>query len=236
MHKKYSFYYSVCIFFILLFCLETSQVMASVKKIKFENISVEDGLSSYFVNCIYQDSRGFLWFGTKDGLNRYDGFTFIKYHSSSVDSTSISHNYVNAICEDPSNTGLWVGTRDGLDRLFPQFDTLTREIDVRESRFVHFSTEIEGKSTLSENSINCIYQDNSGSLWIGYEDGKLDQLIVNKEGEKIISYKGFNGGVINDIVEDNSGGIWFATNGSGLVKYDPLSKTFSNRLNRRFFF
>ncbi len=248
-------------------------------KLDFENISVENGLSSYFVNCIIQDSRGFIWIGTKDGLNRYDGFNFIKYHFNSSDSTSISHDYVNTICEDPSNNGIWVGTnrglnffdfrtekftcfyhlrdnskflchnnvsslsvckwggiwvatRNGLDRIFPVFDTETGAVDIRKSNFVHFKKGASDSNALSGNSINCIYQDKSGALWIGYEEGKLDQLIIDGSGARLICHGEYSGGVINSMVEDNSGALWLVSTGAGLVKYDHRNKTFSSRLNR----
>ena len=267
------------VLFLLFFTFLPYMGISQQTKLDFENISVQDGLSSYFVNCIIQDSRGFIWIGTKDGLNRYDGFNFIKYHFNASDSNSISHDYVNAICEDSSNNGIWVGTnrglnffdfrtekftcfyhlrdnskflchnnvsslsvckwggiwvatRNGLDRIFPVFDTETGAVDTRKSNFVHFKKGARDSIALSGNSINCIYQDKTGVLWIGYEEGKLDQLIIDGSGARLVCHGEYSGGVVNSMVEDNSGALWLVSTGAGLVKYDPRNKTFSNRLNR----
>ena len=69
---------------------------------KFEHISVEHGLSHSTVNCILQDSKGFMWFGTDDGLNRYDGYSFTVYRHNPDDPQSLSHNQVWSLFEDAS--------------------------------------------------------------------------------------------------------------------------------------
>ena len=85
----------------------------------FEQISLEQGLSQSVVLSILQDSRGFMWFATQDGLNRYDGHEFVVYKHDSENPNSLSDNFVNALYEDPSGA-LWIGTNGGgLDRLDP---------------------------------------------------------------------------------------------------------------------
>jgi len=81
----------------------------SRQNFKFERLSVEQGLSQCTVGAIFQDRRGFLWIGTSDGLNRYDGYSFKHYKHDPSDSTSLSHNTVVTITEDGFGT-LWVGT------------------------------------------------------------------------------------------------------------------------------
>lgn len=102
------------IFVSLIFCLFGNHTSAQTYNIQFENISIQNGLSHNNVNCIFQDSRGFLWVGTKEGLNRYDGYNIVTFYSDKNDSTSLSHNFINTIYEDPSHTGLWIGTKIGL--------------------------------------------------------------------------------------------------------------------------
>jgi hypothetical protein len=74
----------------------------STDQIEFEHISVEQGLSQSSVNCILQDSRGFMWFGTNDGLNRYDGHDFVTYHANLDGEPGLSHDTVTSLLEDKS--------------------------------------------------------------------------------------------------------------------------------------
>ena len=88
--------------------------------VKFEQISVEQGLSQSSVFCILQDREGFMWFGTENGLNRYDGYDFTVYNYNPKDTTSISENRIKCIFEDHLGN-LWVGTYSTGLNLFPDF-------------------------------------------------------------------------------------------------------------------
>jgi hypothetical protein len=81
-------------------------------EVRFERISVEQGLSQNTVSSILQDSRGFLWIGTSDGLNRYDGTGFKVYRHDPLNPTSLSHNVITALAEDEQGM-LWIGTDGG---------------------------------------------------------------------------------------------------------------------------
>ena len=76
-------------------------------------LGIEHGLSNNAVNCIYQDHNGFMWFGTYDGLNRYDGYNFIVYRNELSDIGSLANNRVDCLTEDIHHR-LWVGTRGGV--------------------------------------------------------------------------------------------------------------------------
>src|SRR5688572_30322428 len=76
-------------------------------------LGIDQGLSNNSVRCIYQDRRGFMWFGTYDGLNRYDGYTFKVFRNNFKNSSSLINNWINAIDED-NKGNLWVGTRQGV--------------------------------------------------------------------------------------------------------------------------
>src|SRR6476646_3549565 len=77
-----------------------------------EYIGIEKGLSNNAVTCIYQDHNGFMWFGTYDGLNRYDGYEFKTFRNNFKNNRSLINNWINAISED-AKSDLWVGTRQG---------------------------------------------------------------------------------------------------------------------------
>jgi ligand-binding sensor domain-containing protein len=78
----------------------------------FRHLTIADGLSQNAVSAILQDTRGFMWFGTKDGLNRYDGYNFLVFRHDPFDPTTISDSDVTALFEDRDGR-LWVGTRSG---------------------------------------------------------------------------------------------------------------------------
>ena len=86
---------------ITLFCL-TPNSNAQNENLRFEHIGIEEGLSNENVTAILQDSKGYIWFGTWDGLNKYDGYTFTKYKFDPFDSNSISQNFIYTIFEDKS--------------------------------------------------------------------------------------------------------------------------------------
>src|SRR5690554_2840679 len=94
--------------FMVLFCLNTFPV-----ELNFKYYKAEDGLSSNTVYAALQDSKGFMWFGTENGLNRFDGYTFTVYHNVPRTAHSLINNYVYALVEDEAEH-LWVGTERGV--------------------------------------------------------------------------------------------------------------------------
>ncbi len=129
-----------------------------VKKLLFETIGANEGLSQGMVNCIIQDHYGFMWFATKDGLNRYDGYHFVVYRHDPSDSNSIAENYIEALFED-SKGRLWVGTATGGLEFF------NRETET----FQHFKKNEENGSDLGH--IIAITEDKQGKLWLTTEKG-----------------------------------------------------------------
>ncbi|MDN3582118.1 hybrid sensor histidine kinase/response regulator [Mucilaginibacter flavus] len=98
---------------------------AQISDVKFRHISNEQGLSNSTITCIFQDSRGFMWLGTRDGLNRYDGIKAIIYKNDPNNKASISDNFINCIFEDAGHQ-LWVGTTYNLNKFNPLTNTFTR--------------------------------------------------------------------------------------------------------------
>ena len=125
----------------------------------FERISLEQGLSQTTVLCVFQDSRGFLWFGTEDGLNRYDGLSFKTYKYDPADSGSLPNNMVWAVVED-SQGDLWVGTEGGGSRALGPPD---RPLRARRGR-------------RPASRVRALWLGADGVLWIGTKARGLPRL------------------------------------------------------------
>jgi len=196
----------------------------SENDIEFEYLSIEDGLSQNTVNCILQDSKGFLWFGTEDGLNCFDGYKFTIFRPSFTESGSISHNYIWCIYEDHRGM-LWIGTNGGgLNRFDPS-----------RGNFLQFKFDPGNPDSISNNFIRSICEDREGCLWIGTEGGGLNKLILKDNQDlkrKFFHYKSeknntsnLSDNYIRAICEDHAGFIWIGT-AKGLNKYDQESDRF----------
>ncbi|HEX9656379.1 MAG TPA: two-component regulator propeller domain-containing protein [Bacteroidota bacterium] len=191
----------------LILLLAEIQVMAQVKSIVVERLSVESGLSNNEVYCIYQDSKGFLWFGTQDGLNRYDGYNFKIYRHDVRNPSSLSDYAINAIVEDPAEPGiLWLATRDGLNRF-----------DREKESFTHFLNDPDRPGTLSNNRVWQVYFDRDSALWVGTNDG-LNKF--DRTSESFTSYRyspqdsnSLSFRTVSTYVEDDDGDLWIGGRG-----------------------
>src|SRR3972149_2633762 len=108
--------------FIFLLILITSQAFGQKQSLRFQHYTIDDGLPQNFVDCILQDSRGFMWFGTWGGLCRFDGYTFKDYRQQIKEYSTVSDNFIYALCED-YNGNIWIGTDDGLNIYDYNLDT-----------------------------------------------------------------------------------------------------------------
>src|SRR4051794_32018682 len=126
--------------------------------LKFEHLDIDAGLSQNNVLNVLQDSRGFIWFGTRDGLNKYDGYRIVIYRNDPKNKGSISNNFISDIIEDHKGY-IWVATRGGglnrYDRATDQFTTFRKDA---------------GPGSLPSDVITSIVEDEAGHLWIGTED------------------------------------------------------------------
>jgi ligand-binding sensor domain-containing protein len=138
---------------LLIYFLITFTSVADSQTLPFGHISVEEGLSNSFVNCVIQDRTGFLWFGTDDGLNRFDGYELKVYRNNPDDKGSISENIIWALWEDYSGN-IWIGTKTGgLNKYDPVTD-----------KFKHW--DLDSEST-EEINITNLYEDSKRNIWIG---------------------------------------------------------------------
>ncbi len=194
----------VCIFS----CLKISTSYANIREsFNFKNITIEDGLSQSTVETIYQDSKGYIWIGTNDGLDRYNGYEFKHYKHDKYDKNSIANNYIVDIIED-KNGYIWVSTIGGLSRINPDKDEIKN----------YYSKEDSGNLSNSNLWQLLCTKDNrliaSTIDGLNVYDKNKDKFtrILYKEGELPSQY-------IYSLEEDLYGHIWVGTD-NGLVELD----------------
>src|ERR1700744_2119739 len=139
----------------LLFLLQSAAyiVHSQPQNLKFAHFGTGMGLSANNVTCILRDKQGFMWFGTRDGLNRYDGYDFDVYKNIPEDPQSLSRNFVTSIIED-RNGDIWVGTwGGGLDRF-----------DMEKRHFIRYG------GIVHSDFINALLQDSEGRILVGSND------------------------------------------------------------------
>ena len=202
-----------------------TSLIYSQNNISFEKFSPEQGLSQNSIVRIFQDSRGFLWFGTFDGLNRYDGYQFKIFRNIPGDSTSLSNNGILSICEDNSGN-IWIGT----------FGGGLNKYDRKQEKFKRYRYNLDNPNSLSADNVTSIIQDKSGYLWVGTLWGGLNKFDINEE--KFIHYEydisnksSISSNSIISIYEDRSGIIWIGTLGGGLNRFDQETEKFNHYKN-----
>src|SRR5258708_24319467 len=132
------------------------------QNLKFEHLGTHQGLSHSNTICMLEGGRGFMWCGTRDGLNKYDGYSFTVYRNKDGDKFSIGSNNVNEIVED-SNGILWIATWGGLSKY-------NRESE----KFTQYRHDKNNTATISSDKVNSVLIDGDGILWIGTDHGWLD--------------------------------------------------------------
>lgn len=195
---------------IVFIVLSRNNLYTQQEKIRFEKLSIEQGLSQSSVLSIYQDHKGFIWFGTYDGLNRYDGYRFRIYRNIANDSTSLSHNFVRDIFEDRSGT-LWIGTEGGLNKF-----------DREKENFIRYKTDIKDSTSITNNRVRDIFEDKYGALWIATIGGlnrfDRDRNSFTKYYHNPNDPNSISDNLVRAIYEDRSGNLWFGTdNGLNLL-------------------
>jgi ligand-binding sensor domain-containing protein/signal transduction histidine kinase len=168
-------------------------------------------LSDGRVHAIVQDRAGLMWFGTNNGLNRYDGYSVVTYRNEPANPHSISGNFVEDLCEDRTGT-LWIATRAGLNAFDP-----------RTERFTRYLHDPEDKRSLSDNTVIALYEDRSGVLWIGTAGGlnRFDRATgaFTAYRHDPANRKSLSHNTVRAITEDRSGVLWIGTL-DGLNRFD----------------
>jgi ligand-binding sensor domain-containing protein/signal transduction histidine kinase len=202
-----------CIFLLFL----ANIIWSQNKQMRFRHLDIEDGLSLSSVYTIFQDSKGFMWFGTEDGLNRYDGKNFRIFRPDASNTNSISHKWIDQIYEDKSGL-LWFGSRGGLTSFNPQKEIFTQYKNAKE----------KGKK-LSNDTVTCLLEDKEKLLWVGTFSG-LNKIDLKTGNSTLFNFKNNNlSGLnerINTLIQVGNDVIMIGTN-TGLYSYEVRSDKFS---------
>lgn len=185
------------------------------QNITFEHLSSSDGLAHNNVNCLIKDSHGYMWFGTEDGLNKFDGYSFTIYTHSEDDSLSLPSSFITYLLEDKDGL-LWIGTVNGISCFNPKKES-----------FKNFSREPGHKNYMIAKEITKIFEASNGHILIGSHEGlsiydkKNDTItnIPNKEGK-------IKGKTIFEIISDRTNKIWFFTSGQQATVFDPSTNKY----------
>ena len=185
--------------FISLFVLPDS---VTAQEYYFRHYQVENGLSNNTVFCSLQDKKGFMWFGTREGLNRFDGYTFKVFHNGSDAISDLRFNYIYHLCED-NNSNIWVGTDNGLYK----YDEMTEKLS-----FVN---------PILSGIIGCVETDKSGNLWL------ISDFTVYKYNDKSGVFRSLGkveGATSLCVTED--GMLWISSLNGFIYKYNPTNDAF----------
>jgi len=191
--------------------------------LRFAQIGIDDGLSAIEGRALLQDRCGFIWIGTLDGLDRYDGYGFTHYKHKPFDAASLTANAITALFEDKNGT-LWIGTVNGLCRMNAE--------ERAAGRFQQFQNDPADSTSLSANAVSAIGEDTSGNIWVGTYGGGLNRL--NSQTHSFTRYFarpgipfGLNDNTITSLGADHNGTLWVGTLYGGLKKLEALTEKFS---------
>jgi ligand-binding sensor domain-containing protein/serine phosphatase RsbU (regulator of sigma subunit) len=196
-----------------------TSLLAKRSSFRFTHFSLEQGLAQVSALSILQDQRGFLWIGTLDGLNRYDGYTFTVYKLDRQDPHSLSSNVIPVLYEDRQGT-LWAGTQQG------GLNKFDRELD----RWIRYQHDPQDPQSLSHDDVFAIHEDRRDNLWVGTAQGlnKFDRdtgacvrYLSDPDNPRSISHDH-----VRAIAEDRHGTLWIGT-ANGLNSFDYESGQFT---------
>jgi ligand-binding sensor domain-containing protein/predicted acetyltransferase len=205
-------------FALLLAAITCSYLLNAQEGIKFNSITVNDGLANNIVNSVLRDSKGFIWISTENGLSRYNGYTFENFYAEENDSLSLSSNITLTVYEDKLNR-VWVGSEKGLD-LFNRH------------------SGIFDKHFLQGLPIRAVYHDSKNRLWIGGDPGVFlyneEKAIFEKTFSEISDFITSQPDLYNticSITEDHEGNLWMAVSSGGVFIYNFTTKKITHYLH-----
>lgn len=210
---------AVCLAGVLLFAAFAN---AAPARPEFVRLSMEQGLSQSTVQAFAQDAEGFVWIGTQDGLNRYDGYSFTIFRHLPQDSGSLVANDVRALCVDREGN-LWVATVGGLERY-----------DRSRGVFVHYINDPANPRSLNSNRVLSLFVDHAGAVWVGTNRGanRFDRATGDFTcfQNDPANPRSLVDGAVHSLGEDETGTIWVGTT-RGLNRFDAATGTFTRFVN-----
>jgi two-component system sensor histidine kinase ChiS len=207
-------------FFLAVIALLPSILFGHSDEIWFECLSLEQGLSQSRVTCILQDHKGFMWFGTQDGLNRYDGYEFTVYRHNPGDTTSLSNDYITTLYED-SRDRLWIGTHGGGLHRFNRHD----------ETFSHYRHRPRDSRSLADDLVTAVTGDDSGRLWIGTNGAGLDLFdpdnrLFTHHRSDTLNERSLPTDRVFSLVTDRKSRLWLGMSDGWLSRYDDRNGSF----------
>ncbi|MFT4926159.1 MAG: ligand-binding sensor domain-containing protein/signal transduction histidine kinase [Phenylobacterium sp.] len=207
-----------------LLLLPSLMAQASGPAARFERLSSDAGLSQNSVSTILQDSQGFMWFGTYDGLNRYDGYEFKVFRHDPNNPNSVTGSNIRVLYEDSQGI-LWIGTDSGgLSQYHRQ-----------SQRFVHFKHDPSNPHSLSHNRVTAITEDATGTLWTGTFGGGLNRFDRQKQRFSRFNHQpdhdqnpanSLSSNHITALLTDQHDNLWIGSQNHGISQYNITNRSF----------
>ncbi|HWZ13952.1 MAG TPA: two-component regulator propeller domain-containing protein [Mucilaginibacter sp.] len=215
--------YKYCLFIFLLFGAATG--FSQNQSLKFEHLGTAEGLAQININCIIQDSRGFMWIGSRNGLNKYDGYKFTVYNHSFQDNNTLSNNQIADLLEDRDGN-IWVATLEGLNKY-----------ERKTGRFIRYLHNDRNTNTISNNAVNRLALDSFGNLWVATQKGGLDCFNLKKNTFRHYVHSASDVNSISDnnvrtVFVDSKHNLWAGTETGGLNLFNPKNNSFTKFRHR----
>ena len=197
-------------------------IVSAQNSVRFDHLTGSEGLSQSTISSILQDSKGYMWFGTRNGINKYDGYAFTVYKTIPTDPMSLSDNWITAICED-TFSNLWIGTiNKGLNRY-----------DRKTGVFTHFLADTSTTDRITNNTVTVLFAGRNGTIWIGTRSG-LNKLTLHENSGKseyaVESIPGLTHSWITALFADSSDNVWVGTkNGIHLYSNGALTEFLNDK-------
>lgn len=193
------------------------------QNIRFKHLTTNDGLSQNAILSMVQDKDGYLWFGTKDGLNKYDGYQFTVFQNEPGNATSISSNYITELFTDSSGK-IWIGTDHGIVNCYSKAT----------NTFQRIALPMAQSQSKNNREISSITQDVSGAIWIGTNGNGVFKIPLQKDLSTLSGIKSYNLSInesqkdanrVSALHADNQGIVWIGSE-KGLFRMDSQTETF----------